>query len=107
MNAQKNGDGKTFYECLAARMQNYMVHSIHMKGWTPKYYNPADEKYNNADHIAHFFGCQIAQSLRGNPSIERCWSTQESLDAILGMCMESMPKNAFEDMYCCLHFDDN
>ena len=37
--------------------------------------------------------------------IKRCWATQESLDAI-GMCMESMSKNAFKDIYSCLHFND-
>jgi hypothetical protein len=84
-----------------------MTHCITTKRWTPKYYDPSmDEKYITADHVARFFGCQLARSLRGNPSIERCWSTRESLDAI-GTCMESMPKNAFEDMYRCLHFDDD
>jgi hypothetical protein len=38
--------------------------------------------------------------------IERCWLTWESLDAI-GTCMESIPKNAFEDIYSCLHFNDD
>ncbi len=83
------------------------MHSIQTKGLTPnKYYDPADEKYINMDHIAHFFGCQLDQSLWGNPSFERCWLMQELLNAI-GMCMESMPNNAFEDMYRCLHFDDD
>ncbi len=34
-----------------------------------------------------YFGCQLVQSLRGNPSIDSTWSTPESLDAI-GTCME-------------------
>ena len=37
---QKFGDGKTFYQCMATRMRNYMVGSIRTKGWTPKFYNP-------------------------------------------------------------------
>ena len=38
--------------------------------------------------------------------IKRIWSTRESLDTI-GTCMECMPKNAFQDIYTCLHFDDD
>jgi hypothetical protein len=56
--------------------------------------------------VACFFGCQIARSLRGNPSIDCTWSTHEPLDRI-DTCMESMPKNAFRDIYYCLHFDDD
>ena len=34
-------DGKTsFWEFLAARMRNYMVHIIRKKRYKPKYYNP-------------------------------------------------------------------
>ncbi len=65
-------DGDSFYEFLAARMRNYMLHVIKTKGWVPKYYCPSDEKFIQADKVAHFFGCQLARSLRGNPLIERC-----------------------------------
>jgi hypothetical protein len=99
-------DGKSFYECLSARMRNYMAHSIISKGWTSYYYCPADEKVVVADDIACFFGCQIAQSLRGNPSINRTWSTREPLD-VIGRCMESMPKNAFRNICHCLHFNND
>jgi hypothetical protein len=99
-------EGVSFYECLSARMRNYMLHSIKDKGRTPLYYRPADGKDISADDVARFFGCQLARSLRGNPSIQRTWSTRELLDAI-GTCMECMPKNAFQDIYTCLHFDDN
>jgi hypothetical protein len=87
-------------------MRNFMLHSIKTKGWTPKYYCPADEKVIIADHVARFFGCQPVLSLRGNPSIKHTWLTRESLDAI-GTCMEYMPKNAFKDIYTCLHFDND
>ena len=100
-----DGSVKSFYEFLAGRMRNYMSKSM-LTGWTPKYYDPKDEKHITADHVARFFGCQIARSLRGHPAIDRCWSTRESLDSI-GVCMESMTKNAFEDMYRCLHFSDD
>jgi hypothetical protein len=62
-------DGESFYEFLSARMCNFMLHSIKTKGWTPKYYPPADKKVIVADHVARFFGCQLAWSLRGNPSM--------------------------------------
>ena len=87
-------------------MLNYMLLCIQTKGYIPKYYSPANGKCIQANDVARFFGWQVAQSLQGNPSIKRCWLMRESLDAI-GTCMESMPKNAFEDMYCCLHFDNN
>ena len=38
--------------------------------------------------------------------MEQTWSTRELLNAI-GTCMECMPKNAFKDIYTCLHFDDD
>ena len=99
-------DGVSFYELLSARMRNFMLHSIQTKGWMPLYYCPADGKVISADNVACFFGCQLAQSLRGNPSIKQTLSTHELLDAI-GTCMECMPKNAFQDIYTCLHFDDD
>ena len=54
---------------LSARMRNFMLHSVKTKGWTQKYYCPDEEKIIIADHVAHFFECKRAQSLRGNPSI--------------------------------------
>jgi hypothetical protein len=98
-------DGLSFYEFLSARMRNFMLHSIQTKGRTPLYYSPSDGKVISADDAARFFGCQLARSLR-NPSIERTWLTRESLNAI-GTCMECMPKNAIQEIYTCLHFDDN
>ena len=65
----KFGDGKTFYECLATRM-NYMTHCIAMKNWVPKYYAPMDEKYITASHVAWFFNvsllkvCKVTLQLR-------------------------------------------
>ncbi len=97
--------GESFYECLSAWMRNYMVHSIKPKRWMPCYYCPANGKVIVADDVACFFGCRIARSLRGNPSIACTWPTREPLDAI-GTCMESMPKMAFQDIYHCLHFDN-
>ena len=44
--------------------------------------------------------------LRGFPSIDKTWSTQESLNAV-GTVKKSMSNNAFLDLYCCLHFTDD
>ncbi len=99
-------EGVPFYEFMTARMRNYMLHSIKDKEWAPMYYRPAGGKVISADDVARFFGCQLARSLRGNPSIRKTWSTRKLLDAI-GTCMECMPKNAFKDIYKCLHFDDD
>jgi hypothetical protein len=49
-------EGVSFYECLSARMRNYMLHSIKDKGWTPLFYRPADGKVISADDVARFFG---------------------------------------------------
>ena len=44
--------------------------------------------------------------LHGFPSIDKTWSTQESLDAI-GTVKESIPKDALRYLYRCLHYTDD
>ena len=44
--------------------------------------------------------------LRGWPSYDETWSTRESLLEI-GVCTDSMPKGAMQDMNRCMHFTDN
>jgi hypothetical protein len=44
--------------------------------------------------------------MKGLPSIDNCWSTHESLDAV-GTAKESMPSDAFYDMMQCMHFADD
>jgi hypothetical protein len=75
-------DGESFYEFLSVKMRNFMLHSIKTKGWMPKYYCPANKKVIVADHVARFFGCQLALSLRGNLLIKLTRWTRELLDAI-------------------------
>ncbi|KAL7525437.1 hypothetical protein ACHAXR_001005, partial [Thalassiosira sp. AJA248-18] len=100
-------DGETtFYEFIAARMRNYMIHIQRCKEYKPRYYNPSQGNTIQADHVARFYGCHMAQMLRGFPSIEETWSTREALDAI-GPVKESMPKDAYIDMYRCMHFSDD
>ena len=105
-------DGEvSFWEFLAARMRNYMIHIMRTKGYKPKYYNPTPVEECNkvtidADHVARFFGCQMARMLRGFPSIEETWSTRESLDAV-GSVKDCMPQDAFKDIHRCMHFSDD
>ena len=44
--------------------------------------------------------------LCGFPSIEETWSTQESFDSV-GAVKDSIPKDAYIDMYQCMHFSDD
>jgi hypothetical protein len=98
--------GNPYFEWLAARMRNYMVHLIRSKEYRPRYYNPAEGLVIEADHVTRFFGCHIARMLRGYPGIRECWSTRDLLDAVQLM-KESMPRDAYEDMTRCLHFVDD
>ena len=72
----------------------------------PNHFDPFDEKHISADHVAHFFGCQLAWAIKGLPSVNNCWSTCEALDAF-GTAKESMPCGAFSDMQQCRHFADD
>ena len=99
-------EGEGYYEWIAARVRNYMTHLIRTQGYTPTYFKPEDDKVVLGDHIACFFGVQIARMLRGFPSIRDTWSTREALFAI-GMAAESMPRGAFEDINRCFHFADD
>ncbi|KAL3765172.1 hypothetical protein ACHAW5_008591 [Stephanodiscus triporus] len=48
-----------FYEFVAGRMRNYMIHIMKDELFRPSYFDPMDEKYIQADHVARFFGCQL------------------------------------------------
>ena len=73
------------------------------QGYRPRYYNPAEGFVIEDDHVVRFFGCHIVRMLSGFPSINDCWSTGDSLRAVLVM-KESVPLSAFQDMFRCLHF---
>ena len=83
-----------------------MVFIMRNKGFKPRYFDPADDLVITGDHVHCFFGCQMGRMLRGFPSIEATWSTRESLSAI-GPVKESMPKDAYLDIYRCMHFSDD
>ncbi|KAL3775049.1 hypothetical protein ACHAW5_007513 [Stephanodiscus triporus] len=95
-----------FYEFIAARMRNYMTEIIRKCAYRPEHFDPFDGKFITANHVARFFGCQLARAAKGLPSVQQCWSTRESLEAI-GTVKESMPRGAFSDMQRCMHFADD
>ncbi len=90
-------DEEGFYEFDIARMRYYMIEIIRKCEYRPEHYDPFDGKFITANHVARFFGCQMAHAIKGLPSVINCWSTRESLDAI-GTVKESMPRSAFSDM---------
>eukprot|EP00956_Cyclotella_meneghiniana_P043310 scaffold263758_cov139-Cyclotella_meneghiniana.AAC.1 len=97
---------ETYFQFIAARMRNYMLHLIRHKGYKPKYYNPLVDRKIEEHHVARFYGVHMARMLRGFPSIEETWSSRESIDHI-APAAESMPKDAYIDMYRCMHFSDD
>jgi len=86
-----------FYEFIAGRMRNYMIHIMKDELFLLAYFDPMDEKYIQADEVTRFFGCQLVHAIKGLPSVDHCWSTREALDAV-GTAKESMPCSAFSDM---------
>ena len=96
----------SFFQFIAARMRNYMVHIQRTQAYRPYYYKPDDELFITGDHVARFFGCHIVRMVRGFPSILVTWSTRESLGAV-GAVKESMPKDAYLDIHRCMHFSDD
>ncbi len=59
----KGLDEVGFYEFVVARMQNYMIRIIWKGAFSPEYYDPYNEKFITADHVARFFGCQLVRSI--------------------------------------------
>ena len=88
-----------FYAYLAARVR--LSHS-----WKPPYYKPDEDIIILTDHITCFYGCWLAQLNNGFSSIDDSWSTRDPLETI-GPLKESMPPDAFRDMYRCMHFTDD
>ena len=44
-----------------------MLHITRVKGIKPAFYDPLDEKYITANHVARFFGCQLVRAIKGLP----------------------------------------
>ena len=89
-----------------AHMRIYTPNIVFHNGYKPRFYTPKKDFVILGNHAAHFFGCQHARMMRGHPSMEEAGSTWELLRHI-GVCAESMPINAFQNMHQCLHFADN
>ncbi|KAL3764001.1 hypothetical protein ACHAW5_000040 [Stephanodiscus triporus] len=83
-------DSKTFFEYLSARMRNFMVHTIKIKGWMPKPNVLRRGRSSSLMMLRAFFDA----NLRG------VYGEIHQLN-VLGR------HNAFEDIYICLHVDDN
>ena len=62
--------GVHFWEFIAARMRNYMIHIMNTQAYKPHFYNPEKEVVITAGHVTRFFGCQMGRMLRGFPSID-------------------------------------
>ena len=89
------------FDWIAAR-----IHLTKTKGWKPHYYNPESNIIILGDHVARFIGVQSARMLHGFPSVEDTWSSWDPLDAV-GTAKESMPRAAYQEIACCLHFTDD
>ena len=101
-------DDQSFWEFLAARMRNYMIHLMRSDGYKPRYYSPGPGKNRviTADHVARFFGCHMGRMLRGFPSIGGTWCTRDTIFAVPPV-KESMTQDAYKDIYRCMHFSDD
>ena len=83
-----------------------MVWIMKEKKWKPRYFDPEKGFTIQGHMVKRYYGCHMARMLRGFPSMDDAWSTREPLDSI-GSLKECMTKNAYEDMYRCMHFSDN
>ncbi len=80
-----------------------MIQIMRECAFRPEHYNLYDKNHITANHVAHFFGCQLVRVLRGLLSVKDCWSTRDFFNAI-GIPKESMLRGAFLDMQWCMHF---
>ena len=88
-----------FYEFIAGRMRNYMIHIMKNEMFLLAYFDPMDEKYIQVDQVTCFFGCQLVRAIKGLPSVDHCWSTCEALDAVgtakVGAALENFETKIF------------
>ncbi len=94
-----------FWTFIAARMRSYMSYLM-LGGWKLRWFGSDKGIIIEDDHVARMFGCQQCRSMRGFPSIDDCWSTRCPIDSITPL-KESMPRDAFTDMYQVFHFADD
>jgi hypothetical protein len=99
-------DEQDYFEFIAAQMRNYMLYIIRHKDFRPKHYKPNLGHTIQSHHVARFYGIHMARMIQGFPSIEDTWNTRESLKHVAA-AVESMTKDAYTDMYPCMHFSDD
>ncbi len=97
--------GKSFWDFLAVMMRSYMTHLMN-QGWKPRWFDPNGGNVILLDHVARIYGCQQCRLIRGFPLVDNSWLTPCPIDAIAPR-KECMPRDAFSDMYRCIHFLDN
>jgi hypothetical protein len=85
-------------------MQSYMAHLM-MEGWKSHWFDPDSRKVILTYHVARMFGCQECQGIKGFLLINDSWLMRCLINVIMPL-KESMPHDAFTDMYWWLHFSD-
>ena len=99
-------DEGDYFEYLAARIRNYMLHLIRTTNYKPLYYKPTEVKCILSDYAARMFGVHHARMFRGHPNVPDTYDTREPLNEILS-ATESLPRDAMQDLHRCLHFDND
>ena len=56
-------DEVKYYNWLATKMRNYIIHIMRHKEYKPRYYTPAKGKEILAHHVARYFGVEHCRML--------------------------------------------
>ena len=80
-------------------------------GFKHKYYDPVGDKKDDfeviqTNHVVRFYRVMMARMWSKNTSVNIIWSICEVLDAVPSV-KESIPKDAYKDLYCCMHIGDD
>ena len=84
----------SFYEWLGDHMQVYATNNPCARSDGIKF---------TPDVVRRFFGCQMARSLRGLPSIEQCYDSREPLSHVASIT-ESLQRDVYQACHACIHF---
>jgi hypothetical protein len=84
----------SFYDWLGGHMQAYATNDPSSRSEGIKF---------TPDVVRRFFGCQMARSLRGLPSLEQCYDAEEPLNHVAPIA-ESLPLRMFQACHACIHF---
>jgi hypothetical protein len=64
-----------YFEFIAERMRNYMLHIIATHLFKLKYYSPSKCHTIQATDVARFYSVHMAIMIVGFPSIDHTWSS--------------------------------